>query len=1109
MDDKDLPPENGYFSREVNGPVKSRLARGLIQTKMNTIYKDQLFQSISGRVLFLLIIEVLIIMQQFIFVDDKRLYSQDYSKLIKTVFTDNLTLEYFIQKNKAIIMYCFNGFLIIHIVSFALLILTKASSTEASRLKSILYNIHYFEFTLGSIPIMVLLTSNMNVMKGDSSIGTALSGLLLLIVQKFIFGPYDREYCFVNGRYDIYDSEYSRVTPLIADLGVLLLREYLDGQEYRPLILSSVFILTRVAILYKFVSGQWHYTSSPYRIVWYIKFSLLITMALYIILSSISERVYGIINLEALLFSVLIVQMKSYDNLYTKVYGGILQTDIYELISPHNLKIKILHLFNLYVDFIDRDLPSVELQRNMAAHIKTCKNPQCFCRILLSKFNTHWYDSYDQKKSLEIWFRKKMKYASGLEKMMFVDNKEIVERTLKEQEKADELIESRTHREYQKQIVKKLGQNRKGIHHQHKMLEKKAHKNYNDTVDVVDVGSFHFQGVLYSFLLGMSEKTNNFEIFYQLFSFCTDVLKNFGTVLVRGYILMYSNNFQSEAGLYDLITVTNYISKAIDLMRAEQLTTSNWSSSTSITQAFLHTKHIDQAQDMYVEIMRRRVELYELLKDKVKRLKQIVLKGREIFEIQKKFSDLVSELQVAVHTNTRLLCLVINFKINMAEESSGIRRLLENYAKLVKKSKVVMGATAILSKKGFNINDNNNLIMMHAVKSTGIRITYFTRNSSAFLKMSADHLLGMNIKEIMLPRVKELHDQQVLNYFNRRGERNFDTFGAAGFVQDGLGNLVMVNILVKLDIMINDDVYLASVIMPVTGKKHSMFAVFEQGVVPTGMSDAMQEQFPNLKQHPIEIYNQIPILIEMANLYFPIFFNLNEFSERRTITATEQGVLQKVIAEGPNKAVCEGLLLELPECVLPENKPISKGPKMVVIKVSEPRKSKATSVTQSPKPNFSRNNLLYPTIQSPQSINSSQILKDIDFSEKDLNKALIREKFPIFITFLKDRFSQFIKLNLDYLNTTVESMRETGVIMTTFQYRMGIKYVVVELKAMRPLESSKTKHTIREILGECKAEVNSGLVQLLMLEVNLIKSVCRDWLLRRKLQGGCYGAARR
>lgn len=1034
----------GYHPKQVKGPIGIAKLRLQIKDKLSKVYQTEYYQVIQSRIVYMTIIEAVIFCQQLIFIDRMLFYQNGFGKLLKELFSNNLTLEPYVAANFVVVMYSYMGLLIFKNLLFLAIVYKRPKSSVWALIKGAIYQIHFIEFSVGVIPILFLIFRSLNFVRSALAVLPAIVSILVLSWQRFFMTVYEKDYSFKKSKIDTYDSAWSAQVRILADLITMIVRESIDGIANRNLILTSVFLVMQIIVIGFTVSKQLYYINQIYIQLYLGRVSLLITMSIYLFLSSLSETIYGIINLEVLLFSVFILISRVGRNLYLRVRERIAREDIYQLKNAYEIEIKTNHLLDLYTGLIEKDMPSVELQQQMAGHINGCKNPKCFCRIILGKFNANWYETFDTKKSLEIGFRKKLKYISNLEKIVFLENRQVVEQALKEQEQIDIEIERRTHKEYQRKSIAALKKDVRNEKLLQERIQKLNHKNPNSIVDIVDVGSFHFKAVIYSFLVTMTQNLNTFDASFLLFSYCHFTLKNHAIVLLKGFALMYTEAFQKKAGFYDLVSLSNYLTMSSTELSESALSTKKWLTEVDFGKVFIGLKKIDYVTDKIREVIQSKIALLGHLVNKDKDLKNIVKLGEKVFLQEKFCKENTNELLEVIPNNKKLVATALNLRVNVTQDWKGVTKLKDSYIKLIKSPKPLFDSKILKTLKNINLSDSSKIMMTHSIGLDGISIKYFSKNAPALLKISAEKLYGMNIKDILPPELKADHDRLVFDYLNRRDDRDLTPVAVHGCIIDGRSNIQLYNSIIKIDVMVNDDIYFVSLMNNISSGNKSRYMLFDQGLRPTGFSERLKLDFPAIAQRPMEVYHHFPVLMEVAKTAFARLWQ----------TQADKKMSSEVISSLAKftKHNLETLVLELDQTDEYDN-----------LKGDQLGGTKFLRITQ----------------EATQRDIESRSLNTINDITSNANPDQLSKINTTFIKWIKKHKPQLLVL--------ADSPRECLISFSLQKYSSSAYYLLAELKGFKSIENSAFKHIMKLLLQKSSIE---SISKFLKVESGMLKVVC-------------------
>ena len=1052
--------EQGYERREVQGGVKSEKLRRLILKNMKHVHKLRSGEAVEDSSMLIFIVQIIVLLQELIFIDNQIIYSDAITNTLRHIFSKFLTGEAWITPVLVPIILDVYLVLLLCKLLFPLLLLFLPSSSNVFKYSlRLIATSHSFERTCLAIPIQYFIVTDI-ISRGAPAILIAIVLIALFTLHALMMNVFFYEYKFLQTSVMLYPSHFQSYLQFILNFILLLIKLFITNQSEKSntyittLVIVSLFIVNRLVISYFFVAKQWYNSSGSQKLVFSVKLSIHITLALYVFISSLNEVVYGILNIEVLIFSVFILIIKMYTNLIEIYKNTILETDIYLLDDEYKVEMKLRYLFeqNSQVNESSNET-SVEMQRQMALHINQCKEPWCFCRILLHKYHVKWYDTYDLQKSLEEGFREKFKFESNLGKTVHFEQSKTVKEILEEEQKIDETIERKTHKEYLKRRLEKAKSNKRSLQYQSKEAERNESKaNLREIVHVINTRSFHFNAVIYSFLLGITNKFQSLELKFILFAFSYHVLKNFTAVITRGYILLYSLHFQKTAGILDLVKLINYLEMAREGLQNYTSSSEGKFSSDNFVTVFETVKKIDKAERLLERIKRERLTFLESLRNQ-ETISKLVNEGEKVYLSQAEFEAISSEVMSQTSGNMKIIQLMMDYRKNVSEDMRGMSNLRELLHKLSKQQRVHIATTfSSTEDRSWNVYDSNNVIVLCKIKNNCPIVTYHSLAAPAYFATTSEQIIGSNIKRFMPSTISAVHDQLVLNYINRKDERNLKTLTVTSFVIDNNQDIKHVHIISKLDVMVNDDIFLVGIICRMNTSTEDSSIIFDKGLVPSHFSENLTIAFPSLIKNEISIFSRIPVLIDIA---------------KKTISPFLFKLVGKTVNSIPN-----GRGDDLLEEDSLGSKTIAKSTYQSVVLISREPEDQ----TQERRVQSSRT----------QEYKQRMLSKTSRYTDRQSRQAVQNHDKDITIEDLKENLREYIR-TIAISSKKEEYLKECTVSVFTITYSCGIRLVLVEVRAFRLLKPSVSRDALTWIIENNN---KPSLIYLLCLELNLFRKAC-------------------
>ena len=385
----------------------------------------------------------------------------------------------------------------------------------------------------------------------------------------------------------------------------------------------------------------------------------------------------------------------------------------------------------------------------------------------------------------------------------------------------------------------------------------------NFRVKVLDPKNILFTRVIDTFFF--SEISGNqkdcLTLHLSYLSFLFFEMGNYLSTMTQAYDYLYSSSFETNGSWKAFVLFHNYIKMATYKIHMEFVKSEGWLSKDRLYAIYEYLDKLDNAEEDFYALMKNRMDFYYEMCQEYISYDKLINTGHEIFSKQIKMEKNLKRLLDVSPYNVRLLCLDSNFKLNFLEfPTEKIRKHIELY-RLTKQQDPDQEIRK--QSKFFNLYHQKNMILFANILENKFTISKFTSNTPDFFEMEATELLGRKISDLMPLDIAKKHDGYVYDYINKRDKNLTQTPTTITFGVTKLNHLRVINLLIKIEYFMVDDVYICAMLVPHRKNKSPVMLLSEEGF-PICQNEKSSLIFgPTAMDYPYSVYMLMPGLLDL------------------------------------------------------------------------------------------------------------------------------------------------------------------------------------------------------------------------------------------------------
>ena len=233
-----------------------------------------------------------------------------------------------------------------------------------------------------------------------------------------------------------------------------------------------------------------------------------------------------------------------------------------------------------------------------------------------------------------------------------------------------------------------------------------------------------------------------------------------------------------------------------------------------------YQKELSHAERLFTDVIESRIEFYNALTLDQIEFRRLIKLGSKIARTQKHVERSFEALFRANKTNTRLLCLYANYRLNIKNEGfMAIHRLKE--LRSIASDRLV-GAEFLADSSFFSLHLQRNIYLFCGISgrtsTPGAKINFqvdrFSSNAAPFFEYKPQEFTKIDINRLMPEVISKQHNGYIKDYLNQKDSKITQIGAMTTFAVTKTKTLKKIYLLTKLDYLLADDVYVCSLIVP-------------------------------------------------------------------------------------------------------------------------------------------------------------------------------------------------------------------------------------------------------------------------------------------------------
>ncbi len=152
------------------------------------------------------------------------------------------------------------------------------------------------------------------------------------------------------------------------------------------------------------------------------------------------------------------------------------------------------------------------------------------------------------------------------------------------------------------------------------------------------------------------------------------------------------------------------------------------------------------------------------------------------------------------------------------------------------------------------------VVFVNILKS--FHISKFTSNMPLYFEMDPVEVKGMLLSDLLPKEIQTDHDRFVMDFINQKKSPIIKTGALTSFCLTKSGRVRMMNVIVKLEYLMTDDIYLSGIMIP-HPKNNGMLILSNPKGKIIGMNEQAEELMGRVITYdPYRLFLSIPLLIK-------------------------------------------------------------------------------------------------------------------------------------------------------------------------------------------------------------------------------------------------------
>lgn len=325
-----------------------------------------------------------------------------------------------------------------------------------------------------------------------------------------------------------------------------------------------------------------------------------------------------------------------------------------------------------------------------------------------------------------------------------------------------------------------------------------------------------------------------FNLFISYMFYCIYQIKNCVGSLIVSYNYLHSYKYSKSKSLYKRIIIENITALSSDYLY-EKFKESDYSlSKERFYDTYSYNEKLMELEKDLDSVIKAKAEFFTELSDTKINFKDLTYLGDFIIRTQKKIEKGFDGLFKVSMSNSKVLHLYLKYKkiIEFARDYE-LKEFYDKFLYVKKVEQRMMRISDMIRKTGtVNLFSNANMIGFVNINKNIFSFAKFSKNLPEYFGYAEEEMKGMNIEKLIPKQIARHHERYVKNYLNRKSgtrlkARHFTTFAVAKNRE-----LKVINLLIKLEYLMIDDIYLCAVFNSDPKNKQSlMLTEFNGNVV--------------------------------------------------------------------------------------------------------------------------------------------------------------------------------------------------------------------------------------------------------------------------------------
>lgn len=155
------------------------------------------------------------------------------------------------------------------------------------------------------------------------------------------------------------------------------------------------------------------------------------------------------------------------------------------------------------------------------------------------------------------------------------------------------------------------------------------------------------------------------------------------------------------------------------------------------------------------------------------------------------------------------------------------------------------------------------MIVFSNILKNKFEVVQYTSNCPSFFQMANSEFSGAKLKSLMPNIIAQQHDNYLTDYVNQTNSEISETGAMLSFAVTKYNNLRLVNVIVKVEYYMTDDIYLCAILVPHKSNKHPMMLVDDNGLFICQNEKSETILGTSVNQFPYSLYCMMPGLFRL------------------------------------------------------------------------------------------------------------------------------------------------------------------------------------------------------------------------------------------------------